>query len=206
MVLRYCYRGNYAADATYQVGDTVRDSVGVIKYYVNPTSASGHATSDPDYWLTWGEPGSVEQSMIEQRLAREGYADVDARLDNLLERINERCNYGVVSGLVVAQQTEADMTVKVSAGVLYKADGTRQAPAAVASIAVTAADATNPRKDIVYVSSAGAITYLAGTAAASPSAPAVPAGGLNLAEIAVAAEATTIVTANITDKRRMIVS
>lgn len=116
--------------------------------------------------------------------------------------INEKTSYGVYTGLVVAQQTTPDMTVKVSAGTIYMANGDRFTPSAVASLAVTAADATNPRIDIVYVSSLGAITYLAGTAAATPSAPSVPAGGQKIAEINVAAKATSIVTANIVDKRR----
>lgn len=117
-------------------------------------------------------------------------------------QFSERTSYGVVTGLIVAQQTVADMTVKVSTGTIYMANGTRFTPSAVASIAVTAADATNPRIDIVYVSSLGAISYLAGTAAASPSAPAVPTGGMKLAEINVAANATTVVTANIVSKRK----
>jgi hypothetical protein len=84
------------------------------------------------------------------------------------------------------------------------ANGDRFTPSAVASLAVTAADATNPRIDIVYVSSLGVVTYLAGTAAATPSAPSVPAGGQKIAEINVAAEVTTIVAANIVDKRRFL--
>lgn len=119
-------------------------------------------------------------------------------------KINEKTSYGVYTGLVVAQQTVADMTVKCSAGTIYMANGDRFAIDAVASIAVTAADATNPRIDIVYVSSVGAITYLAGTAAASPAAPATPAGGQKIREINVAAGATSIVAANITDKRKFL--
>jgi hypothetical protein len=61
---------------------------------------------------------------------------------------------------------------------------------------ITAADATNPRVDIVYVKvndntqdgsglASGTIGYLAGTPAASPSAPATPARAMVLATIAV---------------------
>ena len=129
-------------------------------------------------------------------------AEVGAALALLATKVKEKTDYGVLSGLVVAAQTTPDMTVTVSAGVAYMSNGTRYAPAAVASLAVTAADATNPRKDIVYLSSAGVVSYLAGTAAATPAAPATPAGGLLLAEISVAANQTTVVTGNITDKRR----
>ena len=120
---------------------------------------------------------------------------------NKLE-INERTSYGVVSGLVVSQQTVSDMTVKVSTGTIYMADGTRYAPAAVAVQAVTAADATNPRIDIIYVNSSGVISYLAGTAGATPAAPEVPTGGMLLAEISIAANATTVVMANIAMRQK----
>lgn len=117
-------------------------------------------------------------------------------------QFNERTSYGVVSGLTVAQQTVADMTVKVSSGIIYMASGIRFTPSAVASIAITAADATNPRIDIIYVNSSGVVSYLAGTAGATPAAPALPAGGMLLAEISVAANATTVVTANIADRHK----
>ena len=129
-------------------------------------------------------------------------AEIGASLATLNARLTEKTDYGVLSGLVVAAQTTPNMTVKTSAGVAYMSNGTRYAPAAVASLAVTAADATNPRIDIVYLSSAGVVSYLAGTAAATPAAPATPAGGLLLVEISVAANQTTVVTGNITDKRR----
>ena len=129
-------------------------------------------------------------------------AEVGAALALLATKVKEKTDYGVLSGLVTSAQGTPDMTVSVSAGVAYMSNGTRYAPAAVASLAVTAADATNPRKDIVYLSSAGVVSYLAGTAAATPAAPATPAGGLLLAEISVAANQTTVVTGNITDKRR----
>jgi hypothetical protein len=45
------------------------------------------------------------------------------------------------------------------------------------------------------------VNVVAGTPAGSPSAPATPANSISLATIAVAAGATTIVTANITDTR-----
>ena len=45
------------------------------------------------------------------------------------------------------------------------------------------------------------LQVVAGTAAASPTAPALPASSLSLATIAVAAASTTVITANITDTR-----
>ena len=129
-------------------------------------------------------------------------AEIGASLATLNARLTEKTDYGVLSGLVVGAQDTPDMTVKVSAGIAYLSTGTRYAPTAVASISVTAADATNPRVDIVYLSTAGVVTYLAGTAAAEPSAPSVPSGALGLASIAVAAEATTVEAGNITSTKR----
>jgi hypothetical protein len=54
----------------------------------------------------------------------------------------------------------------------------------------------------VYVSASGVRTYLPGTPAATPSAPATPSGGLLLAEISVAAGATSIQTANIVSRKK----
>jgi len=82
---------------------------------------------------------------------------------------------------------------------------------AATQLSVTAADPTNPRIDRVVVTIndsyySGAtnnvtFTVVAGTAAGSPVAPATPTNSLSLATIAVAAGATSIVNANITDTR-----
>jgi len=128
----------------------------------------------------------------------------NAQLAALTTQVNERTTYGVYSGLTVSAQGSPNMTVAVATGTIYMANGTRYAPAANNALAITAADATNPRIDIVYVNSSGAISYLAGTAAASPSAPSVPDGGLKLAEISVPANDTTIETTQILDKRKLL--
>ncbi len=81
------------------------------------------------------------------------------------------------------------------------------------NVVVTAADSTNPRIDIICLkvdvsvdpnsgsTNLGTIVCIAGTPAGSPAAPAVPANHYKLAQIAVAASVTSIVTANITDSR-----
>ena len=136
-------------------------------------------------------------------LSAEQGKTLSTSISELNTKVIEKTSYGVYTGLGVTQQTVADMTVKVATGTIYMADGTRFTPTANNTLAVTTADATNPRIDIVYVNSSGVIAYLAGTAAASPSAPSVPTGGQLLAQISVAANATTIVTDSITDKRRL---
>jgi hypothetical protein len=76
---------------------------------------------------------------------------------------------------------------------------------------ITTADPTNPRIDLVcitvndsaYTGSLNnvVVNVVAGTPAVSPSVPATPANSIALARVAVAAGATTIITANITDVR-----
>ena len=111
---------------------------------------------------------------------------------------------GVFTGGSVTAQGTPNQTVAVSAGSIITPDGKRYAFDAVASLAATAADATNPRIDIVYASSAGVVTYLAGTAAASPSQPATPSNGTILAAITRAANDNAISTAEIEDQRDFI--
>ena len=84
---------------------------------------------------------------------------------------------------------------------------------AVKNVLITAADATNPRIDIIVMkcdvsqdpdsaaANIASIIAIAGTPAGSPSAPATPANCLKIGQVAVAAGATSIVTANITDSR-----
>lgn len=79
----------------------------------------------------------------------------------------------------------------VSAGTLKVAAGTTQAIAAQ-TVAFGAADATNPRVDLVVVADAsGTASVVAGTARATgPAAPAAGAGNTALAEVYVPANAT----------------
>ena len=129
---------------------------------------------------------------------------VDA-INELLMQIKEKTSYGVVSGLEVTAQDEPDMTVNVSSGIIYMQDGERFEVEA-ATMPVAAADAENPRKDIIYINATGVVSYYPGTAAAVPEAPETPLGSQLLAEIAVAANATTIETENITDKRKVLLT
>ena len=124
-----------------------------------------------------------------------------SNISSLNTEVLESTGYGIITGLIVSAQSTPDMTVSVVTGPIHMPDGQRFTPTEDLALAITAADATNPRIDIVYVSSAGDISYLAGTAAASPAVPTTPTGGQPLAQIAVAANATSIVTGNITDKR-----
>lgn len=129
---------------------------------------------------------------------------VDA-INELLMQIKEKTSYGVVSGLTVTAQDIPDMTVNVSSGIIYMQDGERFEVEAD-TMAVVEADVDNPRIDIVYINGTGLVSYMPGVAAAEPTAPETPLSSQLLAEIAVAANATAIEAANITDKRKLIVS
>jgi hypothetical protein len=122
------------------------------------------------------------------------------------------------SSLAVTQNSPAGMSVLIAAGwggIL----GTTQANMGVyqfyndasATATITTANPSNPRIDRVCITvndayytgalNNVAINVVAGTAAASPVAPATPANSISLATIAVGAGVTSILTANITDTR-----
>lgn len=87
---------------------------------------------------------------------------------------------------------------------------------ATINVAITAANATNPRKDIIGIrvrdseysgaTNDAAVTVITGTAAASPAEPTLPANFLSLALVDVPAADTAIGSAQITDRRRRISS
>lgn len=128
-------------------------------------------------------------------------AGVDYAAPSTIAMIN---GGGVFTGGAVTAHGSPDQTVAVSAGSIITPEGKRYAFDAVSALAAAAANGSNPRIDIVYVTSAGVVTYLAGTAAASPSQPATPTNGTILAAIYRAANDNTIATADITDQRDFI--
>ena len=125
------------------------------------------------------------------------------------------------SSLEVTQNTPPGMSVVVSSG-WAAIVGTTQANMGTyvgyndgnVVLGLTTADPTNPRIDRVcmtvndayYTGSLNNVVLqvVAGTPAGSPSAPATPANSISLATIAVAAGATAITTANITDTRVLV--
>jgi hypothetical protein len=109
---------------------------------------------------------------------------------------------GVVSGAGVTASATPDMNVNVAAGQIRSGDTLVSVVAA--ALAVTAADATNPRKDIVVSSSAGALSVVAGTAAPVPKPPALPAGSILLAVVDVAAGDTAINATEIHNRRLIV--
>lgn len=107
---------------------------------------------------------------------------------------------GVISGCGVTAQGSPDMTVAVVAGRAEVA-GVHLTVTASATLAIGAADATNPRFDLIIAASTGVPTVVAGTAAASPLVPDPSAGAVILARVYVPATDTTIGANQITDLR-----
>lgn len=139
------------------------------------------------------------------------------------DRLTQQALYnttGIIgaNSLAVTQNSPVGMSVRVASG-WAAIIGTTQANMgayvaynnATEVLTITAANPTNPRidrvvatvRDAYYSGSNNDVIFqvIAGTPAASPSAPATPANSISLATIAVAAGATQIVTANITDTR-----
>ena len=127
------------------------------------------------------------------------------------------------SSLAVTQSGTPGMSVVVASG-WAAIVGTTQTNMGVytayndaaATATIATANATNPRIDLVcltvndsyYTGSTNnvVINVVTGTAASSPTVPATPANSIALAKVAVAANATSIVNANITDLRVAVTS
>jgi hypothetical protein len=127
------------------------------------------------------------------------------------------------SSLAVTQSATPGMSVQIASG-WAAIVGTTQANMGVytayndaaATAAIATANATNPRIDLVcltvndayYTGSTNNVTInvVTGTAASSPTVPATPANSIALAQVAVAANVTSIVNANITDLRVAVTS
>lgn len=121
-------------------------------------------------------------------------------------------NFGVVSGCSVSPGTD-DLTVQVTAGEIVF-NGEFVDVAAQDNVALSAADSTNPRKDTVYIDSAGTLQVATGTAeSATPSGetrrdtyrPAPPdlstTDATVLAEVWIPTGATDIATGDVSDRR-----
>jgi hypothetical protein len=99
---------------------------------------------------------------------------------------------GAITGGADMTPAVADVVV-VSNGALFSVAG--------ADVTVTAANATNPRLDLIVVTSAGSLAVRAGTAAATPKPPARTANDVVLGLVYVPANDTAIATTQITDLR-----
>jgi hypothetical protein len=108
---------------------------------------------------------------------------------------------GIESGCAVTAQGTPNMTVQVASGTVHIASRGSITVAAVSSLSIAAADANNPRTDLVTVNTSGTVSVTTGTAAGTPVFPVIPANSVVLAAVFVSAGATSITNANIIDKR-----
>lgn len=108
---------------------------------------------------------------------------------------------GVLTGCAVTAQGSPDMTVAVAAGTIRNAGDIAATAVTGGNLTIGAASGSQPRIDLISVSSAGVKTVTAGTAAASPKPPDLPSGHIALAYVLVPTSDTTISTDQITDKR-----
>ena len=126
--------------------------------------------------------------------------------------------YVTAGDLLVAESAVPDMGVQIAGGraLIQGTESTYSGVymvenRGVATAVITAADVSNPRIDLVCATvedsaysgatDAWSISVTAGTPAGSPSAPSLPSNSLLLCTVAVAAGATSILTANLTDGR-----
>jgi hypothetical protein len=105
--------------------------------------------------------------------------------------------YGVVSGL--AASVVSGLTTRIAAG--QARVGEYFPFAAQTDVTHGAADATNPRIDLVTIDHNGTVAITAGSAAAAPVAPAMPANAALLCMVYIPAGTTTLTSAMLTDKR-----
>lgn len=111
---------------------------------------------------------------------------------------------GVLTGLVTTEKAGTpNMSVDITSGtILYQ--GSTAIAFAGGNQAIGAAHATLPRFDLVYITSGGASGVLAGTAAAKPVFPAITSGKVVIAAVYVPPTVTTILNADIIDKRMVV--
>ena len=139
--------------------------------------------------MAWTVPDKGEGDNDIQSILFQEYLEV------LVDGINGlNC---VLSGLAVTGG--ADMTPAVAKGSVLS-NGTMFAVAA-ADVTIAAADATNPRIDLIVVTSGGALAVRAGTPAVSPKPPVRTANDVVIAAVYVPANDTAIATTQITDQR-----
>lgn len=139
--------------------------------------------------MPWALPDDGEGDNTLQSILFQEYLDV------LVEGISgKNC---VLSGLAVTGG--ADMTPAVDKGAVLS-NKTLFAVAA-ADVTITAADATNPRIDLIVVNSSGALAVRAGTPNATPKPPARSTNDVVIASVYVPANDTAIATSQITDMR-----
>lgn len=110
---------------------------------------------------------------------------------------------GVVSGCAVTAQASPNMTVAVAAGTVRI--GGADVAVSSGNVTVTANATGNPRLDLICVNGSGTKSAQAGTAAATPKYPTIPASSVVLYAVYVPASLSAVTSSHITDKRVFVV-
>lgn len=108
---------------------------------------------------------------------------------------------GVISGLDIIQDTGSNMNVKTNTAGTAIVSGVVRKLAANVTATIGTAHGTHPRFDLVCITDSDTLVVVAGTAAAAPVFPAIPADRTVLAAVYVPANDTAITTAQVIDKR-----
>ncbi len=174
--------------------------------------------------LPWSIQGQSHPAEVARNVSAAMFGAPVAAFTNAVQATTHGGSHGVVGAgdFAVTQNGTPNMSVNVAAGRALIRSGNASSVAAgvfvvmndaTVNVAISAADPTNPRIDLVVVqvrdtnygeaASDVRITVVTGTPAAVPAVPALTSypNALVLAQIAVAAADTSIVTGDITDKR-----
>ena len=176
---------NRKPQTVYNVGDMQYDSQLPTGWYLLCTVGGISGDGDITFPSPLTEDASVMDGTVVWRLHK--LSTSVANIDSLEKSLAESTGYGIVSG---CEPTISGLTVTVASGVVHLADGTRK-EIAQTNITLDNADPTNPRIDLVYIDSTGTVAKITGTAAASPSVPALPTGGISVCNVSIAAGAST---------------
>lgn len=174
--------------------------------------------------LPWSIQGQSHSAEIARNHTAAMFGAPVSAFTNAVQATTHGGSHGIVGAgdFAVTQNGTPNMSVNVAAGRALIRSGNASSIAAgvyavlndaTVNVAIAAADPTNPRIDLVVVQVRDTnygeatndvrITVITGTPAASPAVPALTSypNALVLAQIAVAAADTSIVTGDITDKR-----
>ena len=158
-----------------------------VKVYLSASTAISYVTSSTFSTVTTVTLGTpvldATVTAVKYSIIQEGMPQ-DYNLG-----LEESTGYGVISGYSASVSSGV---VTVTAGVAHMSNGSRYSTGVATFTPV--ADTTNPRCDLIYLSSAGVVSYLKGTAAATPTVPSVPAGGLALHQALVGIDGTITLT------------
>lgn len=176
---------NRKPQTVYNVGDMQYDSQLPTGWYLFCTVGGTSGDGDITFPSPLTEDASVMDGTVVWRLHK--ISTSVANIDSLEKYLAESTGYGIVSGCA---PSISGLTVTVAAGVVHLADGTRK-EIAQTNITLDNADQSNPRIDLVYITSDGTVAKITGTAAASPSAPALPSNGISVCNVTIAAGAST---------------